>query len=92
MLKIHWISAAAAVALLLSACASTKLQEQLQGTGPTTLDLYRAGSGGGVAGESIERDAAYDRVRRSINEEIRYDKYTRDAGNELHQLLSLIHI
>lgn len=80
MLKILLISV---LSTLVLGCASTKLQEKLQGDGPTSIELYR---GTAELTTSKKTDAGLDRVRSSVNEEIRYEDYTRDAGNEIEQL------
>lgn len=86
MLKITSINVVVIVGFcLLSACSSRQLAYKLQGDGPTSLELYR---NNGVASASLPDsiNADMSRARSSVNEGIRYEDYTRTAGNEIDQL------
>jgi len=66
-------------AAFVSSCASPELAYKLQ-EGPTTLDLYRSG------GANDENSHMTTELKGELLEPIRYENYTRDAGNELDQL------
>ncbi len=78
MLPITWTRRTWVLVLFffVASCASQQMAHRLQ-EGPTTLELYRRGAANAL-------DAG--QLKSELLEPVRYENYTREAGNEIDQL------